>query len=368
MNNLATKKKEELLGDALSQLEAAAAPEYKENKKYASLSEELLESVLNSEDFSYDMNADALYNQYKDMYSEQGKQAAEHIYGLNSALTGGYGNSYASSAASAAYSEYMSALSEKAAELESNAYERYKDKNAALRENLETVNSLLENDYEKYRDSVSDYYKNEDLAVSKENQALKKEQLAAELKNDEISLAFKAADMGDYSLLSKLGIDTSSTQSERDFEAALKKAELGDYSELQKLGINTDYIEYSNTVKIAEELAKYGDYSGLAALGVDITDLQDKDNLAAALQKAQLGDYSALKILGFNTDALEYENALGIAKILAEYGDYSALEKLGVDISALTYAQMLEIAKILAEYGDYSALEELGINISDKKQ
>lgn len=369
MNNLATRKKDDLTEEAVASLQSdLAAPTYKANEKYASLSQSLLDSILNAEDFSYDMNSDALYNQYKKMYSEQGRRAAEHVYGLNTSLTGGYGNSYASSAASAAYGDYMSALSEKAAELESRAYERYKDKDTALRENLKTVNSLLENDYDKYRDSVSDYYKNEELAISKENQELKKEQLADSRRNDEISLAFKAAESGDYSLLSALGIDPSSMKNDREFADALKKAELGDYSGLHELGINTESLEYKNSLDIAQTLAEYGDFSGLDALGIDTTSLLNAQVLAEALQRAEFGDYSMLNMLGYNTSSVEYDKSLARALELVEVGDYSGLEALGIDTSYLVYAQTLENAKTLASYGDYSGLAALGFDVSSKEE
>ena len=240
MSNLA-KKKDELLDEAVTEIKEAADTG-NQQVSTASLSQEALDNALNSKDFSYDMNSDTLYNQYKEMYTEQGKKAAEHVYGLNTSLTGGYGNSYASSAASAAYGEYISKLAEKASELESRAYERYRDK-------------------------ISDSYKNEELKMEKENQEMKKQQLAADIKNDEISLAFKAAEAGDYSLLSSLGINTDTIKAERDLSSALKKAELGDYSALKQLGVDTSSVEYKNSLELAQALAKYGDYSGLDTLG-----------------------------------------------------------------------------------------------------
>ena len=331
MNNLATKKKDELSADAVENL-SYAVPEYKANENYSAVSQKLLDSLLNTKDFSYDVNSDALYNQYKQLYSSQGQKAAEHVYGLNTSLTGGYGNSYASSAASAAYGEYMSKLSEKAAQLEERAYERYKDKNETLRENLDTVSSLLESDYDKYRDSVSDYYKNEELDISKENQALKKEQLAADLKNDEISLAFKAADTGDYSLLENLGIDTAKTQRERTFEEALKKAQLGDYSGLEILGIDTTALIYADVLENAKALASYGDYSALKALGIDLSKKENEELLETALAFAKLGDYSLLKQSGFIAPEEEDEKEeTEKISINVQNGAKSAYESGGID-------------------------------------
>ena len=51
-------------------------------------------NILNRKDFQYDVNADALYNQYKDRYVNLGKQAMQDTMGQAAALTGGYGSSF----------------------------------------------------------------------------------------------------------------------------------------------------------------------------------------------------------------------------------------------------------------------------------
>lgn len=66
-----------------------------------------MDSLLNRKKFSYDLNADALYNQYKDQYMTQGKQAMMDTIGQASALTGGYGNSYAATVGNQAYQSYI---------------------------------------------------------------------------------------------------------------------------------------------------------------------------------------------------------------------------------------------------------------------
>ena len=52
-----------------------------------------IDKIMNREKFSYDLNADALYNQYKDQYINQGKMAMMDTMGQAAQLTGGYGNS-----------------------------------------------------------------------------------------------------------------------------------------------------------------------------------------------------------------------------------------------------------------------------------
>ena len=57
--------------------------------------EDAADKYLNREKFQYDVNEDALYHQYKDLYTMQGQQAMVDTMGQAATLTGGYGNSYA---------------------------------------------------------------------------------------------------------------------------------------------------------------------------------------------------------------------------------------------------------------------------------
>lgn len=61
------------------------------------------DGILNRKDFSYDMNNDQMYQQYRDAYMRQGQQAMRDTMGAASALTGGYGSTYAQTAGSQAY-------------------------------------------------------------------------------------------------------------------------------------------------------------------------------------------------------------------------------------------------------------------------
>jgi hypothetical protein len=65
-----------------------------------------MNDILNRKAFSYDLNGDALYQQYKDMYMAQGKLAMQDTMGQAASMTGGYGNSYAASAGNQAYQGY----------------------------------------------------------------------------------------------------------------------------------------------------------------------------------------------------------------------------------------------------------------------
>lgn len=88
----------------------------------------LIKEYENRPDFSYDFNADALYQQYKDKYMQQGKLAMADAIGQASAMTGGYGNSYAATVGNQAYQGYLGQLNDVIPELYQMAYDRYNQK------------------------------------------------------------------------------------------------------------------------------------------------------------------------------------------------------------------------------------------------
>ena len=129
------------------------------NSKYSDEIESILESILNREKFSYNINADPLYNQYREQYVNNGKKAMLDTIADASALTGGYANSYAVSAGNQSYNNYLSNLNEIALDLYTQAYSIYQDKGKMELEKMGILNNLDKADYEKYRDSIDDYYR-----------------------------------------------------------------------------------------------------------------------------------------------------------------------------------------------------------------
>ena len=86
---------------------------------------DIMGRILNREKFSYDVNGDALYQQYKDKYIQQGKMAMADTMGQASAMTGGYGNSYAATVGNQAYQSSLQQLNDVVPELWQMAYDRY---------------------------------------------------------------------------------------------------------------------------------------------------------------------------------------------------------------------------------------------------
>ena len=99
------------------------------------------QSILDRKAFSYDVNGDALWDQYKDQYLSLGKQAMQDTIGQAAALTGGYGNSYAQLAGQQAYQGYVRGLTDKIPELEQLAMDRYNQQGQQLYDQYNLLNT-----------------------------------------------------------------------------------------------------------------------------------------------------------------------------------------------------------------------------------
>ena len=116
-----------------------------------------MNKILNREKFTYDLNGDALYQQYKDRYINQGKQAMMDTMGQAAALTGGYGNSYAQSAGQQTYQGYLQGLNDKIPELYSLARSNYDKDTEELYNRYGLFADREDQDYGRWRDLLSDW-------------------------------------------------------------------------------------------------------------------------------------------------------------------------------------------------------------------
>lgn len=118
---------------------------------------DIINQINNREKFSYDLNGDALYQQYKNQFTQQGKMASMDVMGQAAAMTGGYGNSYAQSVGQQAYQGYLQKLNDKIPELYQLALNKYNMEGQELMDK----HNLLTNDrnyqYGLHRDKVNDF-------------------------------------------------------------------------------------------------------------------------------------------------------------------------------------------------------------------
>ena len=135
--------------------------------QYSEQIEALLNDILNREEFSYSLNADPLYQQYREQYIENGKKAMMDTVGQATALTGGYANSYAVNAGNQAYDEYLNELNSIALDLRDRAYDRYTDEGDKMIEDITLLRSMDGDDYDKYLAGLEQYYSDGDYLLNK---------------------------------------------------------------------------------------------------------------------------------------------------------------------------------------------------------
>ena len=101
------------------------------------------------------MNADALYNQYRDQYIRQGKLAMEDTLGRTAALTGGYGSSYAQQVGQQTYQGYLANLNDRLPELYRLALSKYQQEGDDLLSRYDLLSKQESTDYGRYQDAYS---------------------------------------------------------------------------------------------------------------------------------------------------------------------------------------------------------------------
>lgn len=124
---------------------------------YGTALNELLNKINNREKFSYDLNGDALYQQYKDQYMTQGKMAMMDTMGQAAAATGGYGNSYAQSVGQQTYQGYLQQLNDRVPELYQMALSKYNMEGDQLLNQYNVTSDAYNREYGQHRDSVADW-------------------------------------------------------------------------------------------------------------------------------------------------------------------------------------------------------------------
>lgn len=144
------------LAEQLSQLEAAKPGEWT-GGQYGQQMQDALKALQNRKKFSYDVNSDALYQQYKDKYVQQGKQAMQDTMGQAAALTGGYGSTYGQAVGQQQYNAYLQNLNDVVPELYQLALERYNMEGDDLKTQYSLLADQYQQEYGRYRDMLSDW-------------------------------------------------------------------------------------------------------------------------------------------------------------------------------------------------------------------
>ena len=127
------------------------------NGTYEGQLNDIFNKIQNREKFSYDINADPLYDMFKDRYIQQGKLAMKDTMGQAAALTGGYDSTYGQQVGQQTYDAYLQNLGEVIPELYGMAYDQHKDEGDQLNDLYGKVGQLRDEEYGRWRDDVGDW-------------------------------------------------------------------------------------------------------------------------------------------------------------------------------------------------------------------
>lgn len=162
----------------------------------------LYQEISSRPGFSYDPGSDAAYQSYALQYARQGRAAMADTLGQTAHLTGGYGSSYAQSAAQQSYQRYLQQLSDVMPQLQSAAYSRYRDEGDALLDRYKLLQGQDEEAYGRWQDLVSAWQKEVSQAQSRYDQISSRD-----LKNYQLLLDYFA----DKAAAEQKGLHTSKT-------------------------------------------------------------------------------------------------------------------------------------------------------------
>lgn len=306
-----------LMKSNLSAVEAARPAEYQST--YSPQIEELTQEILKRPKFSYDFNADQIYQQYKDNYTKQANMSMQNTMAQASTLSGGYGNSYASTVGNLAFQNEMANLNNIIPDLYNAAYSRYQNDGAEMRSNLDVLGSLEDRNYNRYQDSLSNWNNERNYAYGQytDNRNFDYQTYRDNKSDEQWKKNFsyqKKTDNRNFSY-QKDRDAVSDAQWEKQFSLSKKKS--------SSSGKKSDKESYSDALRYCKT---YGD---------------DEDAVAEYLSGSGLDtttkDYLWKVVCGFNTDLktgkgksfdVQYEEALKKskktgAKNIMSYSDFS---------------------------------------------
>lgn len=134
------------INDLMDQINSYGSFNYGNQDSY----QQLLDSIVNQQSFSYDPTADSSFSNYKKQYMREGDRASANALAQASAASGGRASSYALTAAQQAGNYYAGQLADIIPTLEQNAYSRYLSDFSNRLSSLGALQSDREFDYENW--------------------------------------------------------------------------------------------------------------------------------------------------------------------------------------------------------------------------
>lgn len=228
--------------------------------------DDVLGKIKNYGDFSYDVNGDALYQQYKDKYIQQGKMAMADTMGQAAAMTGGYGNSYAQSVGQQVYQGELQKLNDIVPQLYQMALDRYTMGKEDLYNQYGLASTERQNEYGMYQDKYGRLVDAYGIA----NDAYYN---GANLHQSEQSAANSAAGKAFDDAMALWGADTSQKWSEWEADESLRQYGNSEWwKQQQAAGAKAEGMISAGIMPDAATLEAWGVSEDMAQSMVEVVD------------------------------------------------------------------------------------------------
>lgn len=130
--------------------------------RYDAQIQDVLNTIQNRGQYKYDVNNDLAYKTLRDQALRMGERSAADAAASAASMTGGYGSSYGAMAAQQAQQAYMANLNDQLPTLMEMDYAKYRDALTDDYNKLSALQSLEQTDYGKWRDLMGDYFTDRD--------------------------------------------------------------------------------------------------------------------------------------------------------------------------------------------------------------
>ena len=348
--------------DLLDQLGSFGSFSYDEAPTYentfAQQQKDLLDRILNREDFSWSKETDPQWSSYKKSYLREGDRATANALAQASAASGGRPSSHAVNAATQAGDYYATKLNDVIPTLYQQAYERYLDEYNMKLKDLNAINQQEQLDYAKYLDRLGQF--NTDRGFAYQNYADDYDRLRSQLAD------VQGQDQIDYA---RYLDEVSSQQTAQDsirsqVDAILAAGGSPSANLVSESGYSSEYVkalEDAYRKQEAEKAAKKSGSGGGGTMSLTTAKAMAKegqftDTVLNTLRKAGFTDDYIAQVYGYTgfgtgRDKLGYDEDEGIFTWNGRR--YNSPEALAEDLDRanLTDAEKATISRRLKASG-----------------
>lgn len=137
--------------------------------------DEIYEKITTRKPFTFDLDENSLYQQYKNQYVALGQQAMADTQGKAAGLTGGYGSSYSQNVGQQAYNAYLEQLNQLVPDLYAQAHSIYDREGQDLLDLYHLKTQQESADYARWQDAYRGWLEEYGLAMQEQDRKQQQE-------------------------------------------------------------------------------------------------------------------------------------------------------------------------------------------------